>query len=206
MNDRNTKNSISLAALSAAFNGDIDNLLVAATPGGIERQEAAGQCSFVASETLPKEMLHGCTREKLEQMGIKFGEDVDDLFVAVQLPDGWKKRATGHSMWSELLDQKGRQRAKIFYKAAFYDRRASISLSYRYTVNSYEACDKDGNAAEDGKHTHIKVVVLDCDQPVHVVGIYEDRDYSLGSELVKQAKAWLDQNHPDWRDPLAYWE
>ena len=200
------KNSISPAALSAAIAGDIGNFLAAATPGGIERQEAAGQRSFVASETLPKEMLHGCTREKLEQMGIRFGGDADDLFVTVQLPDGWKKQATNHSMWSDLLDQKERRRAAIFYKAAFYDRSAHISLNQRYTVSTYEACDKDGNAAEYGKHTHMKTIVLDCGQPVHVVGIREERDYNLGDELGKQAAAWLDQNHPDWRDPLAYWE
>ena len=200
------KNSITPAALIAAHAGDIGNFIAATTHGGIERQEADGQRSFVASETLPKEMLHGCTREVLEKMGIKFGSDADELFVSVRLPEGWSKQATGHSMWSDLLDEKGRRRAAIFYKAAFYDRSAHISLNRRYTVSTYEACEKDGTAAEYGKHTHMKTVVLDCGQPVHVIGVREDRDYNLGDEHGKQAAAWLDQNRPDWRDPLAYWE
>jgi hypothetical protein len=120
---------ITPAALSAMFDGNTENFLAASTPGGIEAQEARGQLDFVASETLPKEMLHGCTREKLEEMGIRFGDDVDDLFVSVELPDGWEKRPTDHSMWSELVDDKGVVRANIFYKAAFYDRNAHISLS-----------------------------------------------------------------------------
>lgn len=200
------KKSMSPAALSATLADDIGNFLAAVTPGGVERQETAGQRLFVVSETLPKEMVRGCTREKLEQMGVRFGEDADDLFVTVQLPDGWKKQATSHSMWSDLLDHKGRPRAAIFYKAAFYDRRAHISLRQRYTMSIYEACDKDGNAAEYGKHTHMKTVVLDCGQPVHVVGVRENRGYNLGDEHDKQAAAWLDKNRSDWRDPLAYWE
>ena len=44
------------------------------------------------------------------------------------MPNGWKKQATDHSMWSELIDDKGKVRATIFYKAAFYDQRAFLNL------------------------------------------------------------------------------
>lgn len=113
------------AALAALAKGDLDNFAVAATPGGIEAQEAAGQAMLCASAQLPKE-LHGCTRESLEALGFKFGNDVDELFVTCTLPPGWKKQATDHSMHSDLLDDQGRKRAGIFYKAAFYDRRADL--------------------------------------------------------------------------------
>lgn len=179
---------------------------VAITPGGIEAQEAAGQATFVSNATLPKEMLHGCDREKLEQMGIKFGADVDDLFVTVQLPEGWKKKATDHAMWSDLLDDNGRKRAAIFYKAEFYDRSAHISLCRRYGVSGYEPCDNEGNAAEHGKNSHMKTVVKDGDAALHVVGIREDSDYKTGEAHGKEAGDWLTAHFPNWQNPLAYWE
>lgn len=199
-------NRITSAALSAAASGNLGNFIAAITPGGIEAQEAAGQATFVSNATLPKEMLHGCDREKLEQMGIKFGADADDLFVTVQLPEGWKKKATDHAMWSDLLDDNGRKRAAIFYTAAFYDRSAHISLCRRYGVSGYEPCDNEGNAAEHGKNSHMKTVVKDGDAALHVVGIREDSDYKTGEAHGKEAGDWLTAHFPNWQNPLAYWE
>ena len=42
------------AAIIALAQGDIENALIAATPGGIEAQEARGQQEFAANSTLPK--------------------------------------------------------------------------------------------------------------------------------------------------------
>jgi len=96
----------------------LENAIVASTPGGIEAQERTGQLAFVANESLP---IDG-PRDLLEAMGIEFGEPIDDLFIEARLPEGWQKVATSHSMHSDLVDDKGRRRASIFYKAAFYDR------------------------------------------------------------------------------------
>ncbi len=113
------------AALSALMRGDVENAIVAQTPGGIELQEAAGQAALVGTrDLLPRD----CPREQLEALGFVFGEDADDLFVNVTLPKGWRKKATDHSMWSDLLDDKGVKRGSIFYKAAFYDRSAFLRL------------------------------------------------------------------------------
>lgn len=81
----------------------------------VRAQEARGQRAFVVSDVLPKECLY-CERSQLEAMGIIFGEDYDDLFVEVQLPEGWSKAPTDHPMWSKLVDDRGRERASIFYK------------------------------------------------------------------------------------------
>lgn len=118
--------SLTPAAIAALAHGDLDNFLVAATPGGIERQEAQGQQEFVKNERLPRN-LNGA-REALEARGVVFGNTGDDLFVDVKLPAGWQKRATSHSMWSELFDDQGKKVASIFYKAAFYDRDAFLYL------------------------------------------------------------------------------
>lgn len=102
--------------------------LFGGNPRAIEAQEARGQKELVESEVLPTE----CPPEfkaELETEGVKFFEAVfdDPMFCRVQLPAGWKKRPTDHDMWSELVDDKGVKRAMIFYKAAFYDRRAFMS-------------------------------------------------------------------------------
>ena len=95
----------------------------------VEAQEARGQQSFVNSDTLPIEMSPE-DRVMLESEGVKFGDVVpdDSLFQYVELPVGWKKVPTDHDMWSDLVDETGKKRAMIFYKAAFYDRRAHLSI------------------------------------------------------------------------------
>ncbi len=200
------KQEISPAAFSALASGNLENMMAAMIPGGIVAQEMAWQATFVGGTSLPKEMLHSCSREKLERMGIKFGDDVDDIFVAAQLPDGWTKKATNHSMWSELLDEKGRRRADIFFKAAFYDRKAHISLCIRFSVSVYEPCSANGDPMDDCTATHRKGVVKDGDTVIHTVGICEFRDYQAADELERQGYLWLNEHYPEWRDQMAYWD
>ena len=68
--------------------------------------------------------------EIYEQMGITgiVPTPGDDLFFNVVLPEGWEVRETDHSMHSDLFDAEGKRRGGIFYKAAFYDRRASFNM------------------------------------------------------------------------------
>jgi hypothetical protein len=95
----------------------------------IEAMESAGQRQLVAGEQLPTEM-HGGTQADYEALGFTFGDVTpgDPLFRAATLPAGWSKRATDYSMGSEIVDDLGRVRVTIFYKAAFYDRRANMHL------------------------------------------------------------------------------
>jgi hypothetical protein len=103
--------------------------LVTALPGGIAKQEACGQRELVNSEQLPRDGLLGTNRASWEALGLKIDKTGHDpLFCRVELPAGWKKVATDHAMWSHLVDDHGRVRGKIFYKAAFYDRSAFLSL------------------------------------------------------------------------------
>lgn len=98
-------------------------------PKAIEAQEKRGQEELVNSEQLPCKCIPKADKEKLESYGIKFGEPLENnpLFCNAVLPKGWKKEASDHDMWSYLVDDKGKRRASIFYKAAFYDRSAHIS-------------------------------------------------------------------------------
>lgn len=99
----------------------------------ITGMEAAGQAQLVHSELLPIQ-LRGGDKAAFEALGFVFGETVDDLFRKATLPAGWTKVATDHSMWSKVLDELGRERVSVFYKAAFYDRDAFMRLA---TVYSY---------------------------------------------------------------------
>ena len=118
--------NITPAALKALVEGDIDNFKVASTPGGIEAQEKAGQLELVASSNMPLELLPN--QESFEVLGFKFGEKIDDVFQNATLPEGWSKKESDHDMWSSIVDEKGCDRVEVFYKAAFYDRRASARI------------------------------------------------------------------------------
>ena len=186
---------MNIASLAAASRGDLANALIASTPGGIERQEAAGQRTLVESAMLPKE-IRGATREQLAALGFKFGADADELFVKCELPPGWTKRGTDHSLHSDLLDERGRKRAGIFYKAAFYDRRANMNLECRYRVDCY--CDGSSAAMR-------RIDVTDCGQVIKEFGEVKRDDLDGMDLLKKAAKAWLAEHHPEWHNPLVCW-
>ena len=184
---------MNLAAFTAALRGDIGNATVASTHGGIERQEAAGQQMLLESAVLPNE-IHGATREQLEAMGFKFLADVDELFVTCELPAGWTKRGTNHSMHSDLLDDLGRKRASIFYKAAFYDRRPDMIVYRRYRVDRYSAGSSDQTRRVD---------VTDFGAVIKEFGEFRRGDLAAADALHKSAESWLDDHHPDWRSALS---
>lgn len=94
----------------------------------IEEQEAQGQREMVNSDVLPIR-INGGTKEDFEALGFVFEDGkIDDLFRPATLPMGWKREGSDHDMWSYIVDETGAQRVAIFYKAAFYDRDAFMSL------------------------------------------------------------------------------
>lgn len=95
----------------------------------IPNMEAQGQRELLASTTLPSEILHS-TQADFEALGFVFREVVkgDPLFREVTLPEGWVREGSDHAMWSYLCDERGLRRVAVFYKAAFYDRKAHMSL------------------------------------------------------------------------------
>ncbi len=182
----------------------------------IMAQEAQGQQKLVNSTALPKK---GLERELFEQMGVVIGDDIDDLFIEAQLPKGWRKVATNHAMWSKLLDEQGRERASIFYKAAFYDRDAHISLMRRFSCRVEPVRGWDANY----KQSEWWCEVYDGDVSIwQSESIEAEPEYNLDDSEAKRAawlrwqerksalgelgKAWLDEHYPDWNNPLAYWD
>jgi hypothetical protein len=190
---RKTAMNLTPAALSAAAHGDLHNAMVAATPGGIEAQEAAGQKMLTLRfNQLPKDGLDRF-REALERVGFKFGSDVDDLFIGITAPDGWTLRPSDHSMWSYIHDDQGRRRGSVFYKAAFYDRKAYLSLDTRYTAGGDYRDQKRYSVAKD---TATGEVLLQ-------LGPTEDWNQSEADD--KKTFTYLDERFPRWRNVEAYW-
>lgn len=192
---------ISPAAISAMMNGDYKNAMIAATPCGIEKQEAEGQKDFVTKETLPSE----CPRNDLEKLGFVFGEQADDIFTYAQFPEGWKKIVTDHSMWSDLIDAMGRKRGSIFYKAAFYDKSAHMVLNCK--IKYSQVYEQHDNYILD----HVQYFVTDGEnilfetKPVEAVK-YSDKYYEVDEAASTEVQNWLDANYPNYNDPMAYWD
>lgn len=103
-------------------------LLVGLALHGIEGMERRGQQQLVASTVLPTD-TRGRDAE-FEALGFTFGAEVpgDPLFREATLPEGWMREGTEHAMGSVIKDERGIARVSVFYKAAYYDRKADMSI------------------------------------------------------------------------------
>ena len=182
------------------------------TPGGhgIEAMEAAGQKELVESSQLPADGLNGSrfgakdtytVKKMLEDAGGKVlhPTDGDPLFVDVVLPKGWTLKPTEHSMWNDLVDEHGRKRAGIFYKAAFYDRNAHIHLTKRFAPTTHTP-DYSANPRNN------IAVILDQDGATVWSGKEMTGGYEVTDELNAIAQAKLELAYPEWKDASKYWD
>lgn len=206
------------------FNSDAElvfmDALLCATEGknpsqAIENQERCGQQSVVENQLLPKRINDvSCSnitaKEQYAKMGIVILEEDDDLFYNVQLPNGWQIEATDHSMWNKLVDDKGRNRAKFFYKAAFYDRDAFINFSTRFHISVEHIAPADADY-EVWRQSDFKGVIEDGDtiifetKCVPSTGDYL-KDDEIESGLREQLEDYMKINYPNYRDINAYWD
>ncbi|MFH0829761.1 MAG: hypothetical protein V1887_01200 [Candidatus Aenigmatarchaeota archaeon] len=201
------------AALVAAVQGDFVNATIAMTPGGIEQQEARGQIAVVTQKLMPRyaDGRREPADDVYKKLGIVIIGEHDDILVKVKLPDGWKLEPTEDSMWSDLRDNKGRKRAQMFYKAAFYDRRANLNLVTRF---SRDVVPKDRYKTDISYEKREKMpwlgVVQDCEKdifttkPVKLTGDFS-KDESLKDKLLKRCDTYLQKKFPNWKDQFAYW-
>ena len=167
--------------------------------------------TLVNSELLPLDTRR-VDRAVFEKMGIVFGEPVDDLFVRATLPEGWKKKPTDHSMWSKVVDERGRERISVFYKAAFYDRSAHMFPVRRFSTRTMDEKDDGfgGSVTNKAQYAAIvdgETVIFRTDESVVEEPGEKYVDYlDRRGVLEDQALAWLNEHYPDWQDPSAYWE
>ena len=93
-------------------------------PQAILAQEARGGREALLAEVLP---VRG-DWAAVEALGVVAGEVVtgDPLFRHVILPDGWCKETGEDPRFIDIYDETGRRVVQVFYKAAFYDRKADF--------------------------------------------------------------------------------
>lgn len=206
--------------------------LMGGNPNAIYAQEARGQQELINSSQLPTKGDID-VKQQYEKMGIKVvGETAGDtLFLDVALPNGWKLESTDHSMHSNLIDEKGRKRAGIFYKAAFYDRSASISFNNRiglrvdrlafleddYTqvdgnYKGYKTpyvgrvTDFDGKILFETEHIKCDVEYVEYNERQVYSDDYKEKSNKAERELKEKCLNFLAENYPDYEDINAYWD
>lgn len=170
----------------------------------IEAQEAEGQAQLCQSQVLPIELNPEEARRHLYDWGFKFSTTPipnETCFQSVEFPAGWSIKPTEHSMWSRLCDLRGRERAAIFYKAAFYDRSAHLRLTPAVRIERlYE------------KPTDYHIVKLQGVEVFRTLpfpawtreNAESQRELEKMSE--KAAQDYVSEHYPNAQDLSAYWE
>jgi len=168
-------------------------------PDPIERQEKRGQDLLCESGVIPRKLEPSL--EAWTKLGFKVNGGDDPLFYEATFPKGWTIKATDHSMWSDVLDERGAKRGSVFYKAAFYDRSATGHLSCKYRVE----CDHSKRDSENKVFANVvngqtKAVLFQTFTLKHPKGYF---DIEPG---MKECREWLDKNKPEWKDVAVYWD
>lgn len=194
-------------ALEMIVTGDVGHV--------IENQEKQGQNWLVREAKLPRKcnFSESIARDAYDHLGIKIVDLTkgDDLFFDVELPRGWKIERTEHPMWTKLVDEKGRERMTIFYKAAFYDREAFSTLLRRFSFD-YDTKSVAGigkymySFVKDYDNTTIwqsdEILFRDKNDN----RIHNETDWEIQDIVKGQAKKWLEQHYPFYERAFDYWD
>lgn len=151
------------------------------------------------------------TVAQYERMGIKIIGEYDDLFYSVELPEGWEIKATGHSMWNDVFDNKGRKRISFFYKGAFYDREAFSDFCCRYRLQILPFDDYESDASyEERKFKPWTVYIMDNDKKTKalksITPTTDKEYYEVSDSLREIGSVYLNENFPNWKDFNSYWD
>jgi hypothetical protein len=178
---------------------------------GIEAMEAKGQEELVAGDSLPTSCFEH--EPAFLAMGFTFGEPYEDdpLFRPATLPAGWKKQGSSHAMHSTIVDEHGRERVGVFFKNAFYDRKADMSPYYAIKAGQdYRYEDPHGCRCAvvlqtpTGPET-IFERIWTLPDPDDRYDRYSEVNLTKQGEMVREMDEFLAENYPDHRNPVAYW-
>lgn len=151
------------------------------------------------------------TKQQYDKMEINILGEADDLFYSVELPEGWEIKATGHSMWNDVIDDKGRERISFFYKGAFYDRDAFSNFEHRYdyTIEPFDFYETNASY-EERQSKPWSVYLTDGGKRVKLLKEVEFDENTVSWKrhemLANFAEQYLNEHYPDWEDINAYWD
>lgn len=181
-----------------------------AIPWDVFYQNVNDNMDYKEREDITTQNNISYTREQYEKMGITIAGEYDDLFWDVTLPAGWEIKATDHSMWNELFDDKGRKRASFFYKAAFYDRDAFINFDTRFHLRVDHIADYSEDY-EIWKNSDYQGVVMDLDKSIYstksipATGSF-NKDEKVKDTLQADIENFMKEHYPDYESIHAYWD
>lgn len=133
----------------------------------------------------------------------------DDIFWRVDIPKSWEIRRSEHPMSTALYDDQGRQRAYIFYKAAFYDRRAYIRMIPRFTVDivfvdeDYEVGRSVWVAIDNA--TRMEVFRSSVKTREECRQFWSENNGPKDPHRI-EVEEWVQRRHPEYLDPTKYWD
>lgn len=151
------------------------------------------------------------TKSQYEKMGIKVLGEYNPLFYSVELPEGWEIRETESSMWSSLLDRKGRKRLSFFYKSAPWDRDAfsKFACRYSFSIVPFDNFDTDVEY-EERVFRPWKLFITDSGDRIkklaEVAASTKEEYFALNDKFTEMARTFLNENYPAWEDIHAYWD
>jgi len=189
-------------------------------------QEARGQSKLVESSLIPVSYGYDdqdkCD-EELRKVGFVLGDVLEDdpLFREATLPTGWEKKASDRDTWSHIIDAQKRERVGVFYKAAFYDRKAHMHLNPRFRLTRGRSArraqpDHDPNDLErypdDEDYVVLDYAMVPPTEALRIKVAPEPpegpddafrRRQDAANALVR---SWLVEHCPRWEDASAYWD
>lgn len=102
-------------------------------PGELLWKGITKEMEYQEYSKIQKQRVLDYTLDIYNRLGIQVESEYDYDNYYVILPEGWEKKSTDHSMWFDLIDNKGNKRAIIFEKA--FDE-SFINFETRYIVTN----------------------------------------------------------------------
>jgi hypothetical protein len=122
----------------------------------------------------------------------------DDIFQYVEFPEGWKLEPAELPLNFILVDDRGRDRARLHYSEGFNGRGALLSLFPRFAIAfEYDSFRQKGVGS---------AIIKDCGIPIHTLDPVVATDGGTIGWAYELAERWLEEHFPDWENPGAYWD
>lgn len=144
--------------------------------------------------------------ETFESLGFKFEKTNIPYTMKVTLPKGWcishciGNRDDRHHHF--LYDEKNRFRVIYKYYVSIIDGPQGFAfLNIRYCIDEEDV----GKKRDKRKCLYIRDVAYP--QKKLIIGEYADSDGSEEyNKILEKAESYLNENYPDWKNPLKYWD
>ena len=176
-------------------------------PGGLLWKGITKEMEYREYSKIQKQRVLDYTLDIYNRLGIQVESEYDYDNYYVILPEGWEKKSTDHSMWFDLIDNKGNKRARIFEKA--FDE-SFISFETRYIVTITDVYSEEITIYlkdnTNGEKSDIIEQVVFKQKPGKGVEIHSENIINR-DKLKNEYKEKVKQLLPDFdTDPIKYWD